>query len=135
MNAYQSFYDKYSSKVDIYIVYILEAHFVEKDENENIVDGWPIGFQYNYPQHKTLEDRKKMVKVLLDEFPTTIPILMDNIGNEFQNEYKPWPDKAFMFKDNILKYVSKVNDDGSGTRNAFWTDEIEQIFISEKYFQ
>ena len=61
MNDYQTFYETYSSVADIYIVYILEAHFVEKDEEGNFTGGWPIGYQYNYGQTKTIEERKKMV--------------------------------------------------------------------------
>jgi hypothetical protein len=124
MNAYQSFYDKYSSVADIYILYILEAHFVEKDENGNFIGGWPIGYQYNYSQHKTIDDRINMVRVLIDEYHPTIPILMDTMENEFQNAYKAWPDRACVFLNGTVKYISKLNDNGS--RNTFWTDEIEQ---------
>ena len=58
MNAYQDFYNKYSNIATIYILYILEAHFVEKDAEGNFTGGWPIGYQYNYSQHKNIEDRK-----------------------------------------------------------------------------
>lgn len=125
MNEYQRFYDTYSSVADIYIVYILEAHFVEKDEEGNFTGGWPIGYQYNYPQHKTLDDRRNMVQLMLDEYHPTIPVLMDNMNNDFQNAYNPWPDKALMFYNGIIKYMSMVNDDG--TRDSFWTGEISSI--------
>jgi len=125
MNAYQDFYDKYSSRVDIYLLYILEAHFVEKDENGDFIGGWPIGYQYNYEQHKTIEDRKNMVKILLETFHPTIPIIMDTIDNNFQNIYKCWPDRAFMFANNKIKYISRINDDGS--RNCYWTKEIAEL--------
>jgi hypothetical protein len=119
------FYDKYSKIADIYIVYILEAHFVEKDDDGNFIGGWPIGYQYNYPQHKTIEDRKQMVNLLIDEYHPTIPIMMDNMNNDFQNIYNPWPDKAYMFLNGKIKYISNVNDDG--TRNAFWSNEIAML--------
>lgn len=122
MNKYQEFYNKYSSVADIYILYILEAHFVEKDKDGNFTGGWPIGYQYNYPQTKTLEERKNMVKLLIDEYHPTIPILIDNMNNDFQNAYNPWPDRAYVFLNNKIKYVAINNDDG--TRNMVWTDEI-----------
>ena len=128
MNAYQEFYDKYSSIADIYIVYILEAHFVEKDSDGNFIGGWPIGYQYNYGQTKTIEERTKMVDLLVDEFHPTIPIYMDTIDNEFQNAYNPWPDRAFVFLNNKIKYIAKINDDG--TRNNYWTDEIARLIDS-----
>ena len=125
MNEYQRFYDTYSLIADIYILYILEAHFVEKDDQGNFTGGWPIGYQYNYPQHKTLDDRRNMVQLMLDEYHPTIPVLMDNMNNDFQNAYNPWPDKALMFYNGIIKYMSMVNDDG--TRDSFWTGEISSI--------
>jgi len=128
MDAYQGFYNKFSSIADIYILYILEAHFVEKDEEGNFTGGWPIGYQYNYPQHKSIENRRKMVEVLIDEHHPSIPILMDNMNNEFQNAYNPWPDKAYMFLNGKIKYVAKINDDG--TRNSFWTDEIADLLVN-----
>ena len=125
MNVYQQFYDKYSSVADIYIIYILEAHFVEKDTDGNIIGGWPIGYQYNYEQTKTMEDRKSMVQLLLDEYHPTIPIYIDNMNNDFQNAYNPWPDRAYVFINNKVKYVAKNNDDGS--RDSYWTDEIARL--------
>lgn len=125
MNAYQKFYDCYSSKADIYIVYILEAHFVEKDADGNFTGGWPIGYQYNYGQTKSIEDRRKMVELLIDEYHPTIPVLIDKMDNNFQNAYNPWPDRAFVFLDSIIKYIAMTNDDGS--RDLFWTDEIAAL--------
>lgn len=127
MNAYQEFYDCYSSKADIYIVYILEAHFVEKDADGNFIGGWPIGYQYNHEQTKTIEERRKMVELLIDEYHPTIPILIDKMDNNFQNAYNPWPDRAFVFLDGTIKYISKINEDGS--RNTFWTDEIANLLF------
>jgi len=128
MNAYQSFYETYSSVADIYIVYILEAHFVEKDKEGRFIGGWPIGYQYNYEQTKTLEERKKMVKLLLDEYHPTIPIYIDTMENEFQEAYHPWPDKAYVFMNYKLKYIAKGND--NGTRNTYWTTEIAHLLNS-----
>jgi len=125
MNEYQKFYDTFKGIADIYILYILEAHFVEKDEQGNFTDGWPIGYQYNYSQPKTIEERKDMVKVLIDEFHPTIPILVDPISNSFQQIYRPWPDRAFMFKDGKVEYMAKINDDG--TRNTYWTNELSEL--------
>lgn len=128
MNAYQEFYDKYSSIADIYIIYILEAHFVEKDSDGNFIGGWPIGYQYNYGQTKTIEERAKMVDLLVDEFHPTIPIYMDTMDNEFQNIYNPWPDRAFVFLNGKIKYIARINDDG--TRDNYWTDEIARLIDS-----
>ncbi len=125
MNKYNKFYSEYSNKADIYIIYILEAHFVEKDEDGNFIGGWPIGYQYNYQQTKSIEERKKMVELLLDEYHPNIPIMIDTMDNSFQNAYKPWPDRGFVFYNNKIKYIAKINDDGS--RDNVWTDEISVL--------
>jgi hypothetical protein len=125
MNSYQQFYDSYSKVADIYIVYILEAHFVEKDKEGNFTGGWPIGYQYNYEQTKTIDERRKMVELLIDEYHPTIPILIDNMNNDFQNAYNPWPDRAYMFLNGKIKYIAMTNDDG--TRTSVWTDEIAEL--------
>ncbi len=126
MNEYQSFYDSYKNIANILIVYILEAHFVEKDENGNMVGGWPIGYQYNYEQPKTMEERLKMVDLLMDEYSPTIPVLVDKMTNDFQNAYRAWPDRAFVFQSGKISYISRINDDG--TRNGAWTREISKLF-------
>lgn len=107
----------------------MEAHFVEKDTEGNFIGGWPIGYQYNYGQTKTMKQRRDMVKLLIDEYHPTIPILVDTMDNEFQEAFNPWPDKAFVFIDGKTKYISKINDDGS--RNTFWTTEIADLL--DKY--
>ena len=125
MNAYQEFYDKYKQVADIYIIYILEAHFVEKDADGHFIDGWPIGYQYNFGQTKTMEERKNMVQLLKDEYHPTIPIYIDNMKNDFQNAYNAWPDKAYVFQNKKIQYIARNNDDGS--RDTFWTDEISLL--------
>jgi hypothetical protein len=123
--TYQSFYDTYKEDADIYIVYILEAHFVEKDASGNFTGGWPIGYQYNYEQPKTLEQRLQMVDLLMDEYSPSIPVLVDTMENHFQNAYRPWPDRAFVFRDKMVQYISRIKDDG--TRNGPWTDQIKRL--------
>jgi hypothetical protein len=125
MDAYNNFYNKYSKIADIYIIYILEAHFVEKNENGEFVGGWPIGYQYNYSQPKNIEERRKMVSLLVDEYHPNIPIYMDNMNNDFQNIYRPWPDRAYVFNKNKLIFEAKINDDG--TRNGYFTDTIASL--------
>jgi hypothetical protein len=126
MDVYKTFYNMNREKFDIYIVYILEAHFVEKDKDGKIIGGWPIGRQYNYPQHKTIEERIKMSNILKDEFQIEIPIWIDHMDNDFQNFHKIWPDGAVVYDKGKLIYTSKVDD--NGIREKIWTDEILELF-------
>lgn len=131
METYKQFYQQWKEKVDIYILYILEAHFVEKDENGNFIGGWPIGYQYNYEQHKSMEDRIKMAKILETEFQLEIPIILDEFSNGFNNIYRPWSDRAFLFIDNKIEYMGQINEDG--TRNTIWTNEIHDLLLKKGF--
>lgn len=66
-----------------------------------------------------------MVELLIDEYHPTIPILIDNMNNDFQNAYNPWPDRAYVFLNGKIKYIAMTNDDG--TRNTVWTNEISLL--------
>jgi hypothetical protein len=66
-----------------------------------------------------------MAKILEEEFKLEIPILVDTFENHFNNIYRPWPDRAFLFIDNKIKYMGQINEDG--TRNTVWTNEIQEI--------
>lgn len=102
---------------------------MEKDENGQMVGGWPIGFQYNYEQTKTMEERRAMVKVMLDEYHPSIPILIDRMDNNFNHAYHAWPDRALVFEHGSIRYISATQEDG--TRTRVWTDEIADLFETE----
>ena len=125
-DVYKQFYHRYKEFVDIICIYILEAHFVEKDANGKIVEGWPIGKQYQYPQHKNENERINMANKFINEYKWPIPTYIDSMDNDFNNNYSAWPDRAYLIFDNQLLYFSKINNDGS--RNTFWTHEIENFF-------
>ncbi len=67
-----------------------------------------------------------MAKRFISEYNWSIPTLIDSIDNDFNTKYSAWPDRAYMIYEGKLIYVSKINNDGS--RNNYWTSEIEQFF-------
>ena len=78
--------------IDFTIVYITEAH---------AQDEWPISSARDSPngkpilvnQHKTMEDRIKAAKEFVKAFklPRTFRVLVDNMDNEFMDQYASWP--------------------------------------------
>lgn len=120
--AYLEFYDRFKDKANIICIYILEAHFVEKD-----LDGWPIGHHYRIPQHKTIDDRIEMAKQFVSEFHWRIPTFVDSMKNDFNTIYSAWPDNAYVIKDGKLAYFSRLNADG--TRNTFFTEYIIPMLV------
>ena len=116
--------------MNIVCIYILEAHFVEKNNDGKIIDGWPIGSSYNYPQHKTINDRISMANKFITDFKWNIPTFVDTIENDFNKVYSAWPDRAYVIFNDRLIYISKINKDGS--RNMTWVNEIEMILYDDK---
>lgn len=112
--------------MNILCIYILEAHFVDKDKNGKVIEGWPIGRDYNYPQHKTLEDRLELANKFIKDYEWKIPTVVDTMENDFNEKYAAWPDRAYVISNGKLEYFARINDDGS--RSTFWTDEIEKQF-------
>ena|SRR3990167_8005028 len=122
MDDYMFFYENNKDKYTIICLYVREAHFVERDENNNIVSGWPIGyFEYEYPQHKTIDDRLNMARKLEWKIPTYI----DNMENTFDNIYGAWPDSLFVF--NNGKYIFKAKLEYDGYRFDAFTKQLENI--------
>ena len=130
MERYLDFYRKYRANIDVLFLYTLEAHFVEEKINEDgstELEGWPIGTQFRYPQHKTLDERIQMAKeffsVQLED--SSFPIAVDSISNDFNNTYCSWPDRAYVFFNGRLMYKSYVNMGGS--RDTVFTDQIKEL--------
>jgi hypothetical protein len=72
-----------------------------------------------------------MAKILEEEFKLEIPVLVDTFENHFNNIYKPWPDRAFLFINNKIEYLGQINEDG--TRNTVWTNEIQDLLLKKGY--
>lgn len=106
----------------------MEAHFVERNEDGKIIEGWPIGQSFEYPQHKTTDDRIQMADMFTKKYQWPIPTYVDSIDNDFNNKYAAWPDRAYLIYDKRLIYVARVNN--NGTRNDYWTTEIEKLLDS-----
>jgi hypothetical protein len=117
----------YSEKINIICLYVREAHVVYRDENKKIVGGWPIGYtQYEYEQHKNLDERIAMAKIFTDEFLWHIPTYVDNFENNFDNTYGAWPDRVFLFDSDGTLQFKAVLEDGGFRPNPF-TEQIKQF--------
>ncbi len=86
-------YDKYKDKVNIFCVYILEAHFVEND-----MEGWPIGTLYRYPQHKTIRERIDMATKFIEDYDFKVPMYVDTMQDSFNTKFNIWPDKCIVVR-------------------------------------
>eukprot|EP00029_Vermamoeba_vermiformis_P006920 TRINITY_DN2848_c0_g1_i1.p2 TRINITY_DN2848_c0_g1~~TRINITY_DN2848_c0_g1_i1.p2 ORF type:complete len:130 (-),score=35.71 TRINITY_DN2848_c0_g1_i1:38-427(-) len=78
---------KYQGKAHFVYVYIEEAH---------ADDEWPLSTTFCIKQHKTIEERLTAANMLVNEFGSTIPVLVDSMANEFNTKYSVWPERFFI---------------------------------------
>jgi len=87
----------------VVLVYLAEAHFVERDEaTGEFKEGWPIGYyEYEYAQHKNLKERRDMAIIASKELKCMSladEVVLDSCpGNHFLQYFGAWPDQAFAF--------------------------------------
>jgi Iodothyronine deiodinase len=115
LEAYKEFILKHSDKCLCGFVYIKEAHFIEKDSQGTIVDGWPRGYEHQYPQHKSQEERKKMAETMASEFGIERSMIFLDIfpENKFDVSFGAWPDRMIVLEKGRFVFRGLVNYDGS----------------------
>ncbi len=107
MQFYQSFHNKYSSHIDIYIVYLSETQpFIDKRPIVNIPEGYIMIEPYISP----IDKRRNMVESLLNDNNNSISILIDNLDNKFRKLYSPVTDRAFIILNGKIQYVESMFD-------------------------
>lgn len=111
------------------IVYLAEAHFVERDASGQYVDGWPIGYEHEYeiPQHKTLEDRLVMAERCLRDtsagmsfFAEADIVVTDSMNNEFHNFFGVWPDDVLVIHPTERTLAFRGRRESSSFRGGGW---------------
>jgi hypothetical protein len=127
---------KYSAIALTAIVYILEAHFVERNDCGEIVDGWPIGyFDFEYPQHRSLEDRKVMLTTARREMNCinhADVVCMDSWTNDFNRYFAAWPDQAYAIDlSGKLIFRGILSDEDPGFRDVTFSKQLEQFMLKQ----
>ena len=93
------FIDRHRSDAAFGVIYVAEAHFVERNpETKEVINGWPLGFpaEYERPSHRTLEDRLEMARFSIDALLTLQKadfIAVDNMTDSFADYYGAWPEQ------------------------------------------
>ena len=113
-------------------MYILEAHFVERDARSGrVLDGWPIGYeQFEFPQHRSVQDRLSMARRSLSSlrFLTEVDeVCVDGEGNDFNNALHAWPDQLFAFDTQSRALVFRGQQRADGSRSEFFSDQLESF--------
>ena len=100
-------YNQYNDKINFITIYIREAH---------ACDEWPIRTkeQLCIKQAKNISQRIEMANKLVEQFDYKLPLLIDNMENEFMNKFSAWPLRAFMIngQNSKISWILKPKQPG-----------------------
>jgi len=90
-STFEEMQQNYESKGFVFAcVYIAEAH--AKDE-------WAAGKVLSFmDQPKTIEQRCELAEMAKKKYTNNLPILVDNMQNEFNDQFSAWPFRFFGLK-------------------------------------
>lgn len=119
------------------MVYILEAHFVERDASGSVTNGWPIGFkEYEHPQHRSVEDRLQMFQQAKHQMTCINEAdiqCVDSWSNDFNNFFGAWPDQVFAVDavEEKLIFKGQLSAEQPGTRDDAFSSQLE-VFLKAR---
>lgn len=89
--------DKYGSRINFLTVYIMEAH---------ATDTWPMGFEIEYKQTNTLEERAKVARDFIanEKYPYTLRI-DEAPSNSFNELFAAWPLRFYVVDNGFMSYI------------------------------
>ena len=65
----------------------------------------------------------------MEKYGIDFPIYVDSFNKiNFENTYKPWPERAYIFKGNMIKYIAEVKIEG-----VFWQSGIDSWLEENQY--
>jgi hypothetical protein len=111
------------------IVYLAEAHFVERDDQGRFVDGWPIGYEphFEVPQHKQLAERLAMAEKCLHDRAANMPffaqahaVVCDSMDNSFHRHFGVWPEDVLVIDPVTRTLVMRGAREGMNYRGGGW---------------
>jgi len=92
---------EYKNTVRFLAVYITEAHA----RNE-----WPVGRTISFcDQPTTVEERISLAKTFINKHNYQVPMLVDQIANEFQDKFAAWPFRFFVANNGRVVHKAEPN--------------------------
>jgi len=100
-------YQDFKEVTNFVAVYITEAH---------AKDVWPIGDKVCVYAHKNIEDRLKVANGFVNDYKFQIPMLVDEMSNDFDHIYSAWPERFYIFHQGSLQFIGEPNSEWGFTR-------------------
>jgi len=94
-------------------IYIEEAH---------AQDEWPLGKRECHNQPKALEERINLAKLYITKYHSEIPILVDDMDNNFEKSYASWPDRYYVIEGGEIMLIGKPTIEWGYDRESFATE-------------
>lgn len=80
--------EKYTAHgIKFLAVYIVEAH---------AIDEWPVGDPLKVTQPKSIAERCGVARAFMAEYKLRIPMVVDQLDNNFSNTYASWPVRFYV---------------------------------------
>jgi len=93
--------------VNFLTVYIVEAH---------AIDEWPVGDPLKISQPVSTSERCGIARAFIQDYNLQVPMLVDNIDNEFSKSWAAWPVRFYVVHNN--KLVFKAQPDHKNTYDS-----------------
>jgi len=99
--------EQFGGKVNFLTVYIVEAH---------AIDEWPVGDPLKITQPLSLPERVGVAREFVREYDYKIPLLVDQMDNNFSEQYAAWPIRFYVLEGK--KLVFKAQPDHNNTYDS-----------------
>jgi hypothetical protein len=111
IDSINTFQTLYGSQVNIYVVYVVEAHPKGPDVSPYSGNVWVTSQNqqqnYLYNQPTTYLKKKNLIDTLQVRKPVNVPILVDGPCNEWWLNYGPAPNNAYLIKPDGIVAVKR----------------------------
>jgi len=95
-------YEQFKDRVNIITIYIKEAH--TRDE-------WPLGNNFCWKRPTNLEERLHIANKFHDDYNYTIPIVVDDMDNDFADHFMAWPERYYAIFGGKLQFKAMPHGD------------------------
>jgi hypothetical protein len=80
-----------------------------------------------YKQPKTIEERKHIAGLMIEQFNLTIPTVIDDMDNYVEACYAAWPERYY-----LIDTAGKVAHKGKPGPGGFRTEEFRE-YLQKRY--
>ena len=102
MPALNALYQQYRDRAAFYVVYIQEAHPIDKWQiDDNLKDDVLVA------STMTADERLKVADICIKNLKIDLPALVDDPDNRVERAYTGWPDRLYVIdRDGTISYKS-----------------------------